>query len=82
LKPAKQNMALFTGNAEQVTGFVPPEKILRVGVFVACRLAGAEPPAFLPLSARRTIRDVERSLGRSKTSRLRDAASRDASHKT
>ena len=75
-------MALFTGNAEHVTGFVPLEKMLRVGVFVACRLAGAEPPAFLPLSTTRTIRDVERSLSRSGNSRVGDAASRKASGKT
>jgi hypothetical protein len=75
-------MALFTGNAEQVTGFFPLEKMLRVGVFVACRLAGASPPAFLPLSTRRTIRDVERSLGQTSSSRIRSAASRNASNKT
>ncbi len=47
---------------EPVSGFfgVPLEKMLRAGVFVACRLAGAEPPAFLPLSARRDLRPVER----------------------
>jgi hypothetical protein len=75
-------MALFTGNPEQVTGFLPLEKILRVGVFVACRLAGAEPPAFLPPSTRRTIRDVERSLGHSGNARLKGTASRRASDKT
>jgi hypothetical protein len=59
-------MALFTGNAEKVVGFcgVPLEKMLRVGVFVACRLAGAQPPAFLPLSTRATLGAAERSLGR------------------
>jgi hypothetical protein len=75
-------MPLFTGNAEQVTGFVPLENILRVGVFVACRLSGAEPPAFLPLTTRSTIREVERSLGIRGNSRLKGAASRSASNKT
>ena len=50
----------FNSRPEQVVGFcgVPLEKMLRVGVFVACRLAGAEPPAFLP--TRRQILATER----------------------
>ena len=81
-------MALFTGNAEKVVGFcgVPLEKMLRVGVFVACRVAGAEPPAFLPLSTRARLRAAERSLGRNKNLRAggasRPGESRNAPDKT
>jgi hypothetical protein len=81
-------MTLFTGNAEKVVGFcgVPLEKMLRVGVFVACRLAGAEPPAFVPLSTRATLRAAEHSLGMGKHSRRAGASrpgeSRNAADKT
>jgi len=44
----KTKMPRFTNTPVPVGGFwgVPIEKMLRAGVFVACRLAGAQPPTF------------------------------------